>query len=184
MAKGILLGLILAVCWIAAHILVVRVFRPKAVFMASTTMFGVTIPFYVLLYLVTPANLFLLPASLSHTPTLLGLLNGLLIYLLLYCAWWQIYFPVDRSLTLRIMVEYLNAPTGVLTYEQLRSVYSFEDMVSRRLDDMLLHGYIEDAGGGRFRLTGKGKTMTGWFLFFRKIFNIPFYLLDQNRKSA
>ena len=107
-------------------------------------------------------------------------MNGWIVLLLLYGTCWQIYAPVDRSLTLRILVEFIKSPGGFLTLEQLRSIYSFEDMFHRRLKDMQLYRYIEeDPAGGRYRLTPKGRQAAYWLDFFRRIFNVPFFLQDR-----
>ena len=178
MLKGIVLSAGLISLWIAVHILVIQIFRPKLVFQMSTKLFAATIPLFFLIYLFTPADLYVLPEQYCRASSVLGILNGLLVHFLLCYSWWQFFFPVDRSLTLRILVEYSRAPGGSLTYEHLRSIYSFDQIIERRMDDMLQNGYINDAGEGRYILTRQGELMAKAFLVFRKIFKVPFYLLD------
>lgn len=178
MAKGMLLSASLAAIWIFSHILVVNLFRPRAVFHVSSLLYAATLPLFVLLYWITPTDLYVLPASASQTKPVLGFLNGFVLHLFFYGTWWQVFFPIDRSLTLRIMIEFLNCPDGVLTYERLRSVYSFEDMVMLRLEGMKVNGYVLEDSAGRYSLTLRGKILTDLMLFFRRCFKGTFYLLD------
>ncbi|MFQ5915292.1 MAG: hypothetical protein ACE5JS_19150 [Nitrospinota bacterium] len=175
MAKGLVLSLVLVLFWVLAQLVVVHTLRPVRIFNAMTLLFAPTFPAFIGVYALTPPSFFGLPEGLTHTPMALGLVNGLMVHLLLYCTWVEGFYCVDRPVTLRILVEFVKAPSGTLTLGQMQSVYSLEEMVIRRLESMQVNGYLEERAG-RYVLTPKGRAMAGAIRFLRRALGASYYL--------
>lgn len=174
MAKGLLLSLFLAVLWVLAQLVVVHTLRPVRMFSAMTWLFAPTVPGFVLLYALTPPGVFVLPESLARESMALGLVNGLIVHLLLYCTWVEAFFCVERPVTLRILVEFVKAPRGYLAPREIQKVYSLERMITQRLESLRLNGYVEERGG-RYVLTRKGRAMARGIRAIRRSLAVPYY---------
>jgi hypothetical protein len=79
------------------------------------------------------------------------LLHGLLFFLFVEC-----FYHIERSVTLRLLVELLEHPHGAATGVEIMRDYSVDDMIRRRLEDLIRNRWVEESGG-RFRLTEKGR---------------------------
>ncbi len=174
MAKGILLSVTLIVIWSAAYIIVVHARRPAGKLTVLTGLFAVTIPLYLLLHAVTPPDLGVLPAAYAATPSRLGLVNGLVIHLLLYCTWMQGFYYVDRSVTLRLLVELVKAPGGRLALADVRAIYGLAQMIDRRMKSLVESGYVEETDG-RFVLTPKGRVLDTGVRLLRRVLGARYY---------
>ena len=174
MAKGVLLSLALIALWAVVQIAVIHATRPVRLFFAITALFGATIPVYVAVYLLTPPDLYVLSAAVAGTPATLGLANGLLVHVLLYCTWMEAFYYVDRPVTLRILVEFVKAPGGYLTLSDMRRVYGLEQMIVWRLESMRTNGYVVERDG-RFTLTRKGRVFAIGISMVRRFLGVPYY---------
>jgi DNA-binding HxlR family transcriptional regulator len=79
------------------------------------------------------------------------LMHGLLFFLFVEC-----FYHIERSVTLRLLVELLEHPQGAATGAEIMREYSVDDMIRRRLEDLVRNGWVEESAG-RFRLTEKGR---------------------------
>ena len=175
MLKGYILAIALTLIWIVLQIIVFHAFKPQKRFAVMTLLFIVTIPFYFIFDMATPENLYFLPASLSATPDFLGLANGFILYVLLYGTYVECFYYIDRPLTLRMLIEFLDAPGGTLTLAELQKRYSFREMIQTRLESMVANGYLVH-GTRTFQLTSKGKAFATGFSAIRGILGVPYYL--------
>lgn len=175
MLKGYLLSACLVIFWIITQITVFHIVQPKKKFWTLTLLFMGTFPFYALFYFWIPPNFFFLPPSLSQTPLWVGFANGLILHILLYGTYVECFYYVDRPLTLRMLVEVLQAPGHTLTLHELQTRYSFREMIRSRLEAMVHNGYLLAEAQG-YRLTSKGRVFAQGFLFIRKLLGIPYYL--------
>lgn len=175
MLKGYLLSTGLIIFWILAQITVYHIFQPKKKFWTMTLLFIGTLPFYAFFYFFTPSDVFFLPSSLSQTPVLLGFLNGFILHVLLYGTFVECFYYVDRPLTLRMLVEVLQAPGRTLTLSELQTRYSFREMIRSRLEVMVHNRYLSEQRQ-IYSLTTKGRIFANGFLLIRRILGIPYYL--------
>ena len=127
---------------------------PRKAFTSMVASFAPTVPIYLLLYVVTPADLGFLPprssGGLAPRPR-----NGLVLQVLLFLTAGLFYSHADRSITVRLLIELARAPQQRLTLAQMQAVCGVEVLMQDRLDIMLQNGFLI-AQGDRFVLTPKG----------------------------
>ena|SRR6185295_8846311 len=83
MLKGLLLSGGLVAIWVVVQGVVFHVAAPRKAFSSMVASFAPTVPIYLLLYSVAPADLGLLPPGFVGADWRLGLGNGLLVHVLL-----------------------------------------------------------------------------------------------------
>ena len=164
MVRGIQIGWVLVFCCVVLQTVITHLFRPRRVFNILAWLFLISLPVYCVLYL-----------GRSNSSYPLGLFNGLLVYFLLYCNSVQCYYYLGRPVTLRLLVEFLEAHRGFLTLAEIQKNYGLKHMISSRLEALVLNGYATKEGI-RYVLTRKGRVFAGIFLLIRRIFGVPYYL--------
>jgi hypothetical protein len=117
--------------------------------------FAPTLPLYLLLYVMTPADLGFLPSAFVGADWRLGLVNGLVLQVLLFLTAGLFYSHADRSITVRLLIELARAPQQRLTLAQMQAVCGVEVLMADRLEIMLANRFLI-ARGDRFVLTPKG----------------------------
>ena len=161
--------------WIVAQIVVFQILRPARKFFWFTLLYLPTLAFFAILY-------WILPPSFSEPPTYSGFINGIFLYLLLYCTYGEFFFYIDRPLTLQMLIEFLKTPSGTLSAQELGQRYSMERMIHERLKSMVLNGYLRKAGD-RFFLLPKGKGLAKIFTFIRTVLGVDYYLNAKEFKT-
>ena len=73
----------------------------------------------------------------------------------------QIYSAIDCSITIRILVHFLEAGGRPLTLPELERLYPFDALLRRKLDLMVRDGLLDD--GESLRLTPRGRLVGGVF---------------------
>ena len=164
MLKGICLSFFLILGWVLAQILIFQLFRPQKKFQVYTVLFLTTLPIYAALY-------WRMPPSAGF----LGFFNGLFWHFLFYATYVECLNYVDRPVTLRMLIEFLKAPEGILTLKTLQSHYGLPDMIRKRLEDMRINGYLKQEGD-RYFLTPRGRRVAGVFRFIRSLLSVRYYL--------
>lgn len=176
MLKGYLICFFLVLLWVLIQIVAFRLFSIRKKFFFFTAVYLLLLPVYVWIFKMTPANFYFLPVKLAQTPEWLGMINGFILFLLLYCTYAEFFFYIDRPLTFRILIRMLQQKGGTLfTESNLRSLYPMDDILKPRLESMVANGYLKIEGENCF-LTDKGKKFAGLFIFFRNLFKLSHYL--------
>lgn len=155
MLKGLLLSGVLLVIWVVVQGVVFHVATPRKAFTSMLASFAPTVPIYLVLYYMTPADLGLLPPRFVGVDWLLGLSNGLVVHVLLFLTAGLFYSHADRSITIRLLIELARAPEQRLTLAEMQAMCGVEVLMQDRLDIMVRNGFLV-ATGGRFVLTSKG----------------------------
>lgn len=83
---------------------------------------------------------------------------AVLLHVLLFFLFVECFYHVERSVTLRLLVELLEHPQGAASEEEIMRDYSVDDMIERRLADLVRNRWLEEAGG-QYRLTAKGRNL-------------------------
>jgi len=81
------------------------------------------------------------------------------VYLFLGVCYFHYYFAVDRSVSVRTVGAMLTAKDRRMTAQELDALYPREEMIRRRLDIMLAHGWLTEQDG-RFDCTPKARQLT------------------------
>ena len=155
MLKGLMLSGALMTLWVVVQWVVFQVSSPQRAFASMLTWFAPTVPAYVFLYWVTPADLGILPAGLAGVDWRLGLANGLLVHVLLFLTAGLFYSHADRSITVRLLIELARAPQQRLTLDEMQAVCGVDVLMQDRLDIMERNRFLARRDD-RFVLTAKG----------------------------
>ena len=157
MLKGLVLCGLLMTTWLIVQAAVFHLVAPRKAFASMLTSFAPTLPLYLVLYVVTPADLGVLPPAFVGADWRIGLVNGLVLQVLLFLTAGLFYSHADRSITVRLLIELARAPQQRLTLAQMQAVCGVEVLMADRLEIMLANRFLI-AQGDRFVLTPKG-----WF---------------------
>jgi hypothetical protein len=146
--------------------------RRRAAFMVGLWL--VTVPAFVIVHRLTPANLGVLPASLTEPWPLADLLLGLFAYAAVFFGGiLQLYNLADRGLSLRVLVDL--AAAGPMTVDQLVKAYSAGQglrwMYAKRLEGLIDHDLVR-RDGNRVRLTASGRWTAAVFAFLQRALRI------------
>jgi hypothetical protein len=150
-------GIVFVLC-VAAHLIAMRVRPTKNRLGAMTAAFLPGFPLALLAVFVMhrcggwPALMD------GNEDPLLAYVLVLILHLLLYFLFVECFYHVERSVTLRLLVELDEHPRGAATTAEIMRDYSVDDMIRRRLDDLVRNRWAEEIGG-RFRLTEKGRRL-------------------------
>lgn len=151
MLKGILIALFCFILFLLIHVVLFHNRPIKKHFYTLVIIFSSLIPVYVLIYFLTPDFL-----TDSASSTVVSFLNGIAIYIFLFFGYGHFYFLVARSLSVRMMIELENSPEKQLTFEQMKEVYNPDDLVWKRLEQMVNANYITK-NSGYYKNTRKGR---------------------------
>lgn len=171
MLKGILLALATFGLFLVAHVAVFRLRAPIRRFDAMVRVHWLLMPVLCAAYAVTPPDLGVIPAGRARAGWLLDLVNGVIVYDFLFVGYSMFYFLVDRGFSARILIEIERAPDAALTQEGVSAVYSPEQIVGRRLGELLDMGSAVKEGE-RFRITPRGLRQARLFSFVKAFFNL------------
>ena len=150
--KGLLLALGGTVVLVPIITLVFRLFDVHRRAAALVRLFLASLPVFVLVYALTPADLGLLPQSLVEPRPGLELAYGLFVYsALFFGGLLQVYNLADRGCSLRILIDIAESPHGTLPERELPSAYGgghgFGAMLDKRIDGLLEQGLVRLVDG-------------------------------------
>lgn len=169
MLKGIIISLALTFLWVAAQVTIFHIRRPRRVFLSMVYLFSMTLPLFPLVYLITPPDLFFLPRHCSRASEWLGLGTGFFAHILLFFAYVEFFYYVERSVTLRLLVEFRKSPGTAL--DEVRKIYGMERMVAERLEVMKENGFT-NLKDGVWGLTTRGRLFARTFILARRFLNL------------
>ena len=158
MGTAIIASFFTFVLWIAAHLVAMHINPAKGRMSAMMKAWLISLP--VLLVVL---------AILNHSDRLVAALNGqesaliswfyaFLLHLLLFFLFVECFYHIERSVTLRLLVEIQAAPGTGPSIAVIMKDYSVDDMIRRRLDDMERSGFVRKTGNG-WILSPKGETL-------------------------
>lgn len=180
MIKSIILALLCFLIFLAAHVILFRLLRPEKRFRTLVAIYLALIPAYIAAYLLTPDGFTVVSAPgvpgapllpLETVYRLTGVINfasGLVLYTFLFLGYCQFYFIVDRSISVRIMIELLASPRRRLSLDEIEKVYPCREIFRRRLEHMVDGRYLRESGG-YYEVTGKGRLEGLLFKFLKEL---------------
>ena len=171
--KAILLALIAGVLLFALGTWRLR--RVSAGKGAATLLaaFLAVLPFLVVAYLLTPANLWFLSPALQIRPAILELAFALFLYAAgFFGGILQLYNLAERGFSLRILIDILHASDGAMTLDEVMSGYSdgrgIVWMYDKRVGGMRATGLIV-GNKDKLVLTGRGRRIARLFSWLQRI---------------
>lgn len=166
MLKGILLACIFIFILFGIQVLMVHTLHPKRLFNTLLLIFLMSLPVYGFAYL---------DLADADSSRRFSLVNGLLVYWLLFLSYVQSLYYISRPVTLRILGEFLRSDGRNLTEEDLQDRYSVASMIRSRLDLLVLNRFLTERNG-EYRLTPKGDVLAHIIILIRRIFGVRYYL--------
>ena len=130
------------------------------------------LPIYIFAYLIV------LPVvGVNFESSNIGLANGCLFYLLLITIYEGILGKIDRSVSLKVLMELDNALDKKMNLETLETILCVETMISKRLDSLSQHGYVvlEDK---YYKTTLKGLMGAKLLVALRFVFSGKYDLIE------
>jgi len=129
--------------------------------------FLVLLPLLAIVYLVTPANLGILPPSLQIPIPAVDFLFCLFLYIAgFFGGVLQLYNLADRGFSLRILIDILHAPSRTMTLDEVMTGYSggrgIAWMYGKRIEGMTATG-LTQADGSKLVLTARGRFVAQLF---------------------
>ncbi len=94
------------------------------------------------------------------------LLSGVFVYFAFSYFLGQIYFQVERGLSMRLLIEIENVPQHRMSQKELEQAYPYSTILSSRLTPSVQTGFFT-CDGGRYSLTQKGKRSARLFRFLK-----------------
>jgi hypothetical protein len=174
MLKGVAIGFVCFLLFLLLHAVIFHFREVKNRFLTLVKIFYALIPFYTLLYILIPADAILImqadPAVVSGTviglSKVFNFLIGLATYLAFFFGYCQFYFIIDRSVSIRMMIELEDEPRKKMTKQEIMRAYDFDDFITRRLKHMLDSKYIMK-DSDYYRNTKKGRFHARLFKFLK-----------------
>ncbi|MBI2442264.1 MAG: hypothetical protein HYV35_12960 [Lentisphaerae bacterium] len=154
MERGILTAVLVTAAWITVQIFWMH-FKParnrsKAMFLG----YGLSLPFVYIAFRWLPG----LSSIALDEPWGIGLFFAYFLHLLLFFLYAECFYHVERSVTLRLLVDILQrAPSGK-SLTQILAEYNVRDMVQTRLAILCRDRFIEERNG-HWRLQAKGRRL-------------------------
>lgn len=181
MLKTIIIGFFCFILFLALHIVIFRNVEIKRRFKTLVIIFFSLFPVYALLYFLIPSDtLIIVPVipspvvSLKLVNLLYGMLNfmiGFMLYIFLFLGYCQFYFIVDRSISVRVMIEIANSVEKKLTFEEIEEIYNFDIILSRRLEHMEYGKYVVN-NKGYYSNSKKGNFEAKIFKFLKEFLRL------------
>lgn len=152
MAAGIATAMLVTALWVACHVLWMHVRPTQRRLLAMAASYAVSVP--LTLPMVHVCRQWWTPPA-TEDPWL-GVIHAFAFGLLFFLLFVECFYHVERSVTLRLLIEMSDRPPGrPVSLHGIEAEYNIDDMVGRRLALLGDRGFIEDTSGG-WRLSPKG----------------------------
>jgi hypothetical protein len=153
---GVTIAVIVSVLWIGAQIYLAHLQPPRSRFKAMLAGYLASLPLVLGFYWLLPAsfpNLWAWLIGAEHP--LSALLHAFVSHLLIFFLYVECFYHVERSVTLRLLIEIGEHPGGE-TAEAISADYNVDGMIVQRIEALNANGYTEQSGD-RIRLLPRGR---------------------------
>ena len=154
MLHGLLTALVSTILWVVAQNLWMHIRPNPRRVQAILTGYILSLPLVYCVYRWMPVLLETFP----HEALAMGWVHAYLLHFLLFAFYGECFFHVERSVTLRLLVEILHAGPQGAGLEVLRSQYPVGQMVAQRLEVLRKNGFLREENG-RWQLQRKAKLL-------------------------
>jgi len=148
MAQGIFVALLVSIAWIIVQNALMHWRPAENRFSAMLTGYVLSLPFVWITYRFLPAR------DAGIESPLLGLFHAYFFHLLVFLCYGECFYHVERSVTLRLLVELL----GHNSLQAIQSRYNVEGMIRERLEVLRDRGFVEPVDDS-WRLRSKGAVL-------------------------
>lgn len=174
--KGFLLAAFLSAAYASIVVVRFRISAPRARAGYMTRLHLGFLPILIFLFVITPADLGFLPASLTETNAWLDFSFGVFAYSAsVLGGWLQLYNVADRGLSLRILIDANELDDGIVTPSFLEKAYGagkgISWMYGKRVSD-LERLQLMQRNDTAYVLTEKGLRTARVLLALRALYSI------------
>jgi hypothetical protein len=162
MTPGLLAAFATFTLFLLGQVILFQLFNIQRRFNALALIWFALLAAYGLLYATLLSRLpptLIYPGSALTCPGIIGIANGLFIYLLLFLVYCCLYFT-DHSLCVAFMIELEGRPNRRMTRQDLKERFPHDKMLQQRFSDLIASGYVSREGE-HYRLLKKGKLFAG-----------------------
>ena len=162
MTPGLLAAFSSFLLFLVGHVVLFQLFTITKRFQAMAATWVTLLAVYGILY---AGFLRCLPAAfvpvepVASLSGVVGILNGAVVYLLLFLIYCCFYFT-DHSLSVAYMIELEHRPGKTMTRTELITRFPHDAMLRQRLADLIANSYVVQEGEC-YRLAPKGKLFAG-----------------------
>ena len=167
MVTALMASFIVTALWILAHLVAMHIRPAKARMAAMAKAWLISLP-VLFLELAFLNNYVGIALNRQESPWL-SYFYALVLHLLLFFLFVECFYHIERSVTLRLLVEIETAAGGNSSITAIMKGYSVDDMIQRRLDILARSGFASKTGD-RWVLSSKGKRLAGIMSFSCWIF--------------
>lgn len=168
MIRGILSAVIATALWVSIQIVIMHVKPARRRFNAMLSGYLLSLPLVAVIYLWTPWG-DIASGKMAGQALWMEWFHAYLLHLLLFFQYVHFFYHVERSVTVRLLVELQQAPGCSMTLEEINRQYSLRDMIIRRLEVMAENGFMARHGNA-YHNTRKGDIYAQAVLLFSWIF--------------
>jgi hypothetical protein len=170
MLGGVFTAILVSAIWIAGQILLTR-FRPnKGGFKAMFYGYLLSLPLVYLTYRMLPLAM---PGVwdwlVGREHSLSALFHAYFGHLLIFFLYVECYYHIERSVTLRLLIEIRDCPGGEPTSADISVNYKLDEMVVQRLAALEANRYVKRSGE-QLQLLARGSRFAAGVEFFSWLF--------------
>jgi hypothetical protein len=126
--------------FVAFHVLILHFLPVKRRFTVMLSLMALSCGLYAAVFLS-------LPVAGDNDKRTFELLTGIFLYVTSFFFYYQVLLLIDRSVSLRMMIEVRKAGESGLTADQIKSRYSFDEKFREEVKDMLLLSWVKEENG-------------------------------------
>jgi hypothetical protein len=147
MEHGIMVAFAVGLLWILVQNLLMHVRPAENRFRAMVIGYLLSLPLVCVGYQWVPPITVGIKEAMQVQEPGLGLFHAYFFHLLLFLFYAECFYHVERSVTLRLLVELLKSGTDGASLQAIQGQYSLQEMIQQRLEILREHGFIEERQG-------------------------------------
>ena len=146
MEHGIVIAVVVTAVWVLLQNLLMHVRPAENRFSAMVAGYALSLPVVFIAYRWMPPLSSSIADGLRVESPVMGLFHAYFLHLLLFICYVECFYHVERSVTLRMLLELRKHGDQGALLEAIQGRYSVEDMIQQRLEVMRDRGFLEQDG--------------------------------------
>ena len=143
MKQGVFVAMVVSLVWVFFQNMLMFVRPAENRFKSMLTGYILSLPFVFPVYRWLPVPGFVDAGRASTESPCLGLFHAYFFHLLLFFCYVECFYHIERSVSLRLLVELLKQGDAGAPLQEIQGRYSVEGMIERRLEVLRDRGFIE-----------------------------------------
>jgi hypothetical protein len=143
MLHGVIVAAMVSVVWILLQNFLMHVRPAENRFRSMLSGYLVSLPVVFLAYRWLPPFSARIAESMATESSAMGIIHAYLFHLLVFFCYAECFYHVERSVTLRLLVELLQHGDEGVHLPAIQARYSVGDMIRQRLDVLQDRGFLE-----------------------------------------